>query len=41
MAIEDGYFIGRGLRGVDLTDYTAIERALAAYEEPRRPHTTF
>ena len=41
MAIEDGYFIGRALRGVDLTDAAAVARALRAYEEPRRPHTQF
>jgi 2-polyprenyl-6-methoxyphenol hydroxylase-like FAD-dependent oxidoreductase len=41
MAIEDGYFIGRALRGVDLTDRTAVERALRGYEEPRKPHTAF
>ncbi|SHN46751.1 FAD-dependent oxidoreductase [Cryptosporangium aurantiacum] len=41
MAIEDGYFIGRRLRGVDLTDADAVARALQAYEEPRKPHTAF
>lgn len=41
MAIEDGYFIGRALRGVDLSDSAAVSRALQAYEDPRRPHTQF
>ncbi|WP_433028382.1 FAD-dependent oxidoreductase [Actinomycetospora sp. CA-053990] len=41
MAIEDGFFVGRALRGVDLTDAAAVARALAAYEEPRRDHTAF
>lgn len=39
MSIEDGYFIGRALRGIDLTDPTAVQQALQAYEEPRKPHT--
>jgi 2-polyprenyl-6-methoxyphenol hydroxylase-like FAD-dependent oxidoreductase len=39
MAIEDGYFLGRRLAGVDLTDYQAVRAALDAYETPRRPHT--
>jgi 2-polyprenyl-6-methoxyphenol hydroxylase-like FAD-dependent oxidoreductase len=41
MAIEDGYFIGRALRGVDLSDSAAVAQALQAYEDPRRPHTEF
>lgn len=41
MAIEDGYFIGRALRNVDLSDSAAVSRALQAYEDPRRPHTEF
>jgi 2-polyprenyl-6-methoxyphenol hydroxylase-like FAD-dependent oxidoreductase len=41
MAIEDGYFVGRALRDVDLTDPAAVARALAAYEDPRRDHTKF
>lgn len=41
MAIEDGYFVGRALRGVDLRDPTAVATALAAYEDPRRDHTKF
>ncbi len=39
MSIEDGYFLGQALRGVDLTDLAAVQRALRSYEDPRRPHT--
>ncbi|MET9080855.1 FAD-dependent monooxygenase [Streptomyces sp. NPDC004237] len=39
MSIEDGYFLGRALRGVDLTDLAAVRSALQAYEDPRKPHT--
>lgn len=39
MAIEDGYFLGRRLAGLDLTSYPAVQAALDAYETPRRPHT--
>ncbi|MGY1643285.1 FAD-dependent oxidoreductase [Geodermatophilus sp. SYSU D00703] len=39
MSIEDGYFLGRALRGADLTDLAAVRTALQAYEEPRKPHT--
>ncbi|MDW8804180.1 NAD(P)/FAD-dependent oxidoreductase [Streptomyces scabiei] len=39
MSIEDGYFLGRALRGVDLTDLIAVQRALQSYEDPRKPHT--
>ncbi|MBY4128220.1 FAD-dependent monooxygenase [Rhodococcus fascians] len=39
MATEDGYFLGRRLAGVDLSDQAAVETALAAFEGPRRPHT--
>ena len=39
MAIEDGYFLGRRLAGVDLSDQAAVEAALHAYETPRKPHT--
>ncbi|WP_431903264.1 FAD-dependent oxidoreductase [Amycolatopsis thermoflava] len=39
MAIEDGYFLGRRLAGVDLSDYAAVRRALEAFEAPRKPHT--
>jgi 2-polyprenyl-6-methoxyphenol hydroxylase-like FAD-dependent oxidoreductase len=39
MSIEDGYFLGRALRGADLTDPVAVSRALQSYEDPRKPHT--
>jgi 2-polyprenyl-6-methoxyphenol hydroxylase-like FAD-dependent oxidoreductase len=39
MATEDGYFLGRRLAGVDLTDHAAVRTALQNFEEPRRPHT--
>ncbi|GAA4671688.1 MULTISPECIES: FAD-dependent oxidoreductase [Amycolatopsis] len=39
MAIEDGYFLGRRLAGVDLSGYAAVRRALEAFETPRKPHT--
>jgi 2-polyprenyl-6-methoxyphenol hydroxylase-like FAD-dependent oxidoreductase len=39
MSIEDGYFFGRALRGVDLTDLAAVQGALQSYEDPRKPHT--
>jgi 2-polyprenyl-6-methoxyphenol hydroxylase-like FAD-dependent oxidoreductase len=39
MATEDGYFLGRQLAGVDLSDYTAVRAALDAFETPRKPHT--
>jgi 2-polyprenyl-6-methoxyphenol hydroxylase-like FAD-dependent oxidoreductase len=39
MSIEDGYFLGVALRGVDLTDRAAVQRALQSYEDPRKPHT--
>ncbi len=39
MSIEDGYFLGVALRGVDLTDLAAVQQALQSYEEPRKPHT--
>jgi 2-polyprenyl-6-methoxyphenol hydroxylase-like FAD-dependent oxidoreductase len=39
MAIEDGFFVGRALRDVDLTDPTAVRTALQRYEDPRKPHT--
>ncbi|CCH74956.1 conserved exported hypothetical protein [Nostocoides australiense Ben110] len=41
MAIEDGYFLGRRLAGVDLRDYQAVRMALQDFEEPRRGHTAF
>jgi 2-polyprenyl-6-methoxyphenol hydroxylase-like FAD-dependent oxidoreductase len=39
MATEDGYFLGRRLAGVDLSDHYAVQTALQAYENPRKPHT--
>jgi 2-polyprenyl-6-methoxyphenol hydroxylase-like FAD-dependent oxidoreductase len=39
MSIEDGYFLGRALRGVDLSDLGAVQAALKSYEDPRKPHT--
>jgi 2-polyprenyl-6-methoxyphenol hydroxylase-like FAD-dependent oxidoreductase len=39
MATEDGYFLGRRLADLDLTDHTAVAQALLAFEGPRRPHT--
>jgi 2-polyprenyl-6-methoxyphenol hydroxylase-like FAD-dependent oxidoreductase len=41
MSIEDGYFLGRALRGIDLTDLSAVQRALQSYEDPRKPHTAW
>jgi len=39
MAIEDGYFLGRRLAGLYLTDHGAVSRAFLDFERPRRPHT--
>jgi 2-polyprenyl-6-methoxyphenol hydroxylase-like FAD-dependent oxidoreductase len=39
MATEDGYFLGRRLAGVDLSDYAAVRQALQHFETPRKPHT--
>lgn len=39
MSIEDGYFLGRRLAGVDLGDYAAVREALEQFEKPRKPHT--
>jgi 2-polyprenyl-6-methoxyphenol hydroxylase-like FAD-dependent oxidoreductase len=39
MAIEDGYYLGRALAGVDLSDYVAVRAGLEAFETPRKPHT--
>lgn len=39
MATEDGYFLGRRLAGVDLSDHAAVRAALDAFEAPRRAHT--
>lgn len=40
MSIEDGYFLGRRLAGLDLTDYSQIRHALDEFENPRKPHTS-
>jgi 2-polyprenyl-6-methoxyphenol hydroxylase-like FAD-dependent oxidoreductase len=40
MSIGDGYFLGKYLAGVDLSDTAAVTAALKAYESPRIPHTT-
>ena len=39
MATEDGYFLGRQLAGINLSDYAAVRAALDAFETPRKPHT--
>lgn len=39
MATEDGYFVGRALAGVDLSDYRAVRAALDTFEAPRKRHT--
>jgi 2-polyprenyl-6-methoxyphenol hydroxylase-like FAD-dependent oxidoreductase len=39
MAMEDGYFVGRLLRGVDLTSPGQVRAALQMYEELRKSHT--
>lgn len=39
MSICDGYFLGRNLAGLDLSDTDAVTAALVAYETPRIPHT--
>jgi hypothetical protein len=39
MSIEDGYFLGVALRGLDLSDPAAVQRALQSFENPRKPHT--
>ena len=41
MSIEDGYFLGRRIAGVDISDPVALSAALEAYEAPRKPHTAF
>ena len=41
MATEDGYYLGRKLAGLDLTDHGVVSRALLEFEAPRRPHTAF
>lgn len=39
MATEDGYYLGRRLAGLDLSDPAAVSQALLDFEAPRRPHT--
>lgn len=39
MSIEDGYFLGRALAGLDLSDHDKVSEALTEFEAPRRPHT--
>jgi 2-polyprenyl-6-methoxyphenol hydroxylase-like FAD-dependent oxidoreductase len=41
MATEDGYYLGRRLAGLDLSDHGAVSQALLEFETPRRPHTAF
>jgi 2-polyprenyl-6-methoxyphenol hydroxylase-like FAD-dependent oxidoreductase len=41
MSIEDGFFLGRKLSGIDLKDYQAVSSALQEWEEPRKKHTAF
>ncbi|MCU1482966.1 MAG: salicylate hydroxylase [Subtercola sp.] len=41
MATEDGYYLGRKLAGLDLSDYDTVRTALQEFEEPRKPHTAF
>ena len=41
MSIEDGYFLGRRIAGVDISDPVALSTALEEYEAPRRKHTAF
>lgn len=40
MATEDGYYLGRRLAGLNLSDHAAVRAALDAFEAPRKPHTT-
>lgn len=39
MAIEDKFFLGKRIAGLDLGDRARLEAALAEFEEPRRKHT--
>lgn len=39
MAIEDGYFFGRALAGVDLSNLAEVRSALEGFEGPRITHT--
>ena len=41
MATEDGYYLGRKLAGLDLSDHAVVSEALQEFEAPRRPHTAF
>ncbi|GAA1996523.1 FAD-dependent monooxygenase [Microbacterium pumilum] len=41
MSIEDGFFLGRRVAGVDISDAGALTAALEKYEAPRRAHTAF
>jgi 2-polyprenyl-6-methoxyphenol hydroxylase-like FAD-dependent oxidoreductase len=41
MSIEDGYFLGRKLSGVNLKNYSEVREALQEWEEPRKKHTAF
>lgn len=41
MSIEDGFFLGRRISGVDISDASALSAALEEYEGPRRAHTAF
>jgi 2-polyprenyl-6-methoxyphenol hydroxylase-like FAD-dependent oxidoreductase len=40
MSIEDGYFLARELAACDVGDTSSVHRALLAYENRRRPHTS-
>lgn len=40
MATEDGYYLGRRLAGLDLSDHALVRAALDAFEAPRKPHTS-
>lgn len=39
MSIEDGYFLGKELAGVDGSDTAAVTNALQSFEDMRKPHT--
>ena len=41
MATEDGYYLGRKLARLDLSDHALVSQALLEFEAPRRPHTAF
>ena len=40
MSIEDGYFLARELSAGDVSNADFVRRALQAYEERRKPHTS-